>query len=126
MLGQPLSRQQLTELAVDLEGHPDNVCPALEGAFVASCRRPGEQTKLLRVIPPVALRGVVAIPEFQLATKVAREAMPAKVDMADAIFNLQSAALLLGGLLQGDLVLFAQAMEDRLPSTISFSSYPRC
>lgn len=124
LLGNPLSERQLTELAVDLEGHPDNVCPALEGAFIASCRRPGEQTKWLRVVPPEQLRGVVAIPEFQLATKVAREAMPAKVDMADAVFNLQSAALLLGGLLQGDLELFAQAMEDRLHQPYRFPLIP--
>ena len=120
LAGSPLSHEDLLEMAVDIEGHPDNVCPAIYGGFVASCRRQGERTIMLKAKPPKKLGVVVAIPDFHLSTKVAREAMPKLVSVKDAVFNIQCAALLVGAMLQGDLELFSKVVDDKLHQPYRF------
>ena len=117
--GNPLTEKEVLEMAVDEEGHPDNVAPAFYGGFVSSCRRNGE-TILLKAQPPKQLKAVVAIPDFHLSTKVAREAMPKQVKMEDAVYNIQCASLLVGALLQGDLELFGKAVDDKLHQPYRF------
>ncbi len=124
LLGDVFTLEELTEMAVDLEGHPDNVCPALYGGFVASCRRSGETTTMLHIKPPAILKGVVAVPDFQLATKVARGAMPKEVAMGDAVFNVQCASLLLGAMIMGDTALMSKVMEDKLHQPYRFPLIP--
>lgn len=113
LLGEPLSREELLELAVELEGHSDNVAPALYGGFVSSCQRSGK-TVVLRLTPPEQLRAVAAIPDFYLSTSRARKILSAEVRREDAVHNIQCAALLVGAMATGDLQLFATAFDDRL------------
>ena len=113
LLGEPLSREELLELAVELEGHSDNVAPALYGGFVSSCPR-GGKTVVLRLTPPEQLRAVAAIPDFYLSTSRARKILSAEVRREDAVHNIQCAALLVGAMATGDLQLFATAFDDRL------------
>ncbi len=113
LLGEPLSREELLELAVELEGHSDNVAPALYGGFVSSCQR-GGKTAVLRLTPPEQLRAVAAIPDFYLSTSRARKILSAEVRREDAVHNIQCAALLVGAMATGDLQLFATAFDDRL------------
>ncbi len=113
LLGEPLSREELLELAVELEGHSDNVAPALYGGFVSSCQR-GGKTVVLRLTPPEQLRAVAAIPDFYLSTSRARKILSAEVRREDAVHNIQCAALLVGAMATGDLQLFATAFDDRL------------
>jgi len=124
LLGDIFTLEELTEMAVDMEGHPDNVCPALYGGFVASCRREGQPTTMLKFKLPAVLKGVVAVPEFQLSTKAARSVMPQEVAMGDAVFNIQRASLLLGALMAGDLALMSQMMEDKLHQPYRFPLIP--
>ena len=113
LLGEPLSREELLELAVELEGHSDNVAPALYGGFVSSCQR-GGKTVVLRLTPPEQLRAVAAIPDFYLSPSRARKILSAEVRREDAVHNIQCAALLVGAMATGDLQLFATAFDDRL------------
>ena len=113
LLGEPLGREELLELAVELEGHSDNVAPALYGGFVSSCQR-GGKTVVLRLTPPEQLRAVAAIPDFYLSTSRARKILSAEVRREDAVHNIQCAALLVGAMATGDLQLFATAFDDRL------------
>ncbi len=113
LLGEPLSREELLELAVELEGHSDNVAPALYGGFVSSCQR-GGKTVVLRLTPPEQLRAVAAIPDFYLSTSRARKILSAEVRREDAVHNIQCAAVLVGAMATGDLQLFATAFDDRL------------
>lgn len=113
LLGEPLGRDELLELAVALEGHSDNVAPALYGGFVSSCQR-GGRTVTLRLTPPAELRVVAAIPDFYLSTSRARKILPAEVRREDAVHNIQCAALMVGAMATGDLQLLATAFDDRL------------
>ena len=113
LLGDKLDKQQLLEMAVDLEGHSDNVAPALFGGFVSSCQRDGK-TVVLRLEPPADLAAVVAIPDFYLSTSKARKILPTEVSREDAIHNIQCASMMVGAMATGNLELFAAAFDDRL------------
>ena len=113
LLGEPLTREELLEMAVALEGHSDNVAPALYGGFVSSCQR-GGKTVALRLTPPEELRAVAAIPNFYLSTSRARKILPNEVRREDAVHNIQCAALMVGAMATGDLQLLATAFDDRL------------
>jgi homoserine kinase len=107
-------------LAVELEGHPDNVGAALEGGFVI-CDGP----RVHRFDPPMGLEAVLVIPEEPVRTSEARAALPAEVPMADAVFNVASASMLMLGLARGDWDLIAAGLGDRLHQPYRARLYPR-
>lgn len=111
-----LDREQLLEMAVQMEGHPDNVTPAMMGGFTTACVEEG-RTLYVRFDPPPGLVAVVAIPEVQhlsaAKTKAARGVLPQEIKMADAVFNLSRATLLVAALLTGKLDLLSAATKDR-------------
>jgi homoserine kinase len=109
----PLPPERLLRLALELEGHPDNVTPALLGGFQVACAVEGRVLHQRLPLPP-DLRAVLAIPDRELSTEKARAALPAFVPRRDAVFNLGRLALLLGALVTGDLDALGAAMEDRL------------
>jgi homoserine kinase len=68
----------------------------------------------LRFDPPGELKLIVAVPQFGLSTKAARQVLPNAVPYADAVFNVSRAALLVGALCRGELDYLRYALEDRL------------
>lgn len=113
MLGQPLARQELVEMAVGLEGHPDNVTPAIFGGIVISGMI-HDKIYAKRFSPPAGMQCVVAVPNFQLATRTSRKALPPAVPHADAVRNVNRASLMVAALAEGNLQMFCKLMEDRL------------
>ncbi|AKX94082.1 homoserine kinase [Moorella thermoacetica] len=113
ILGGPLGPAELVNLATTLEGHPDNVAPAILGGLVASARD-GEQVICRRLELPPGLVTVVAIPQFTLSTRISRGVLPAKVDLEDAVFNISRVAVLLAAVATGDLDLMGRMMVDKL------------
>jgi homoserine kinase len=97
-------------LATDLEGHPDNVAPALFGGFTISWVD-GAAAETLRL--DVASDVTVFVPPEPVATSVARGLLPAQVPHADAVFNAGRAALLVAALTSAPERLIS-ATEDRL------------
>ncbi len=111
--GSPLTRQQLLELCTELEGHPDNVAPALLGGLTASVQtESGVYSASYRVHPQ--LRFVAMIPDFPLSTHAARQALPETVPHRDAVFNVARAAVLPRALETGNEALLQAALQDRL------------
>lgn len=108
----PLTRPDLLKLAVQMEGHPDNVAPALLGGLVVASASESELVYAQVTLPPMRL--VVAVPDFALLTREARAVLPASVSRQDAVFNLGRAALVLLALQRGDYALLARALDDRL------------
>lgn len=113
LAGRPLNRKQLMELAIEMEGHPDNVVPALLGGCQLTatsdtrkevCDVPWHQ----EVIP------VIAIPDFELSTSEARKVLPKQVEHQDAIFNTAHLGLLLRGLETGKEEWLKEALQDKL------------
>ncbi|MCR5176574.1 MAG: homoserine kinase [Anaerovibrio sp.] len=112
-LGAPLSQQDLLQLATDIEGHPDNVAPALFGGMTISVVRDG-CPKTFCFMPRLNFKMVVAVPDFYLPTKAAREVLPDMVSRADAITNIGSTAMLIATLMKGSPKFLAESFEDRL------------
>jgi homoserine kinase len=113
LLGTALDPDRLLEVAVDIEGHPDNVAACLRGgAVVAYLSRSGWRAE--RLAPHPDLRLAVLIPEHErLPTADARRVLPREVSLADAAFNLGRAALAVLALTERPALL-PEALEDRL------------
>ncbi|MGE5574069.1 MAG: homoserine kinase [Bacteroidota bacterium] len=75
---------------------------------------PGECLRYLKLDAPRSLYAVIAIPDFQVPTELARRVLPASVPLADAVHNISRTALLVASIASGRLELLADAMEDRL------------
>jgi len=113
LCGAGLSQREILTLACSLEGHPDNIAPALLGGLVIYAAVDDEIT-WAKIALPAGLKAVVAVPDFTMSTRDAREALPHMVTMRDAVFNISRTALLVAALQQGDLSLLGTAMEDKL------------
>lgn len=109
-----LTNQEMLELALSLEGHMDNIVPALIGGLTLAYKTGQEEIKCARIKTPLDLRIVVAIPEFSLNTKEMRKVLPQKVALSKAVFNISRSALLVNALQNSDWDVLAEAMEDRL------------
>ena len=108
-----MSRDELLSVATALEGHPDNVAPALFGGLTASAVEAGIPLSVHYPLSP-RLHFTALIPPFELSTALSRKVLPHDVPRADAIFNVSRAALLLSALGSGDIPLLRAAMADRL------------
>lgn len=109
-------------LATDLDGHPDNVAPALFGGLtIAWVAEDGPQYKKLTAHRGVST--VVFVPETAMSTALARSLQPESVPHKDAIFNLSRSALLVAALIQSPELLLA-ATEDRLHQSYRASAMP--
>lgn len=111
--GRDLSPEEVLKLALPLEGHPDNITPALVGGLTATCLSEGG-IRYVRVPIPQGIRVVAAIPEMELGTAEARRALPEKVPLGDAVHNVARAAILVAAMAAGDLGLLDEATRDRL------------
>jgi len=107
-------------LAVELEGHPDNVAAALNGGLVVS-----DGTSVHRFEPPMGLEAVLVVPHDTVETAGARAAMPAEIPLADAVFNIAHVAMLMLGLAGGDWELIAEGLKDRVHQPARADLYPR-
>ena len=113
-----LTNHQLLDLAIEIEGHPDNVAPALLGGLVivaAGGDGPADdKSPIVARVDVPDLTVVVINPDLRVATKTARRILPAQIPRADAIFNAGRVALVTLALSRGDLDLLGRAMDDRL------------
>jgi len=105
---------ELLSAAMEIEGHPDNAAPALFGGLTSCCVTENRSVAVTQWRWPAKWRIVVATPDAELATSVSRRALPPKLPLTDAVFNLQHLALLLGSLQAGDPAGFREALRDRL------------
>lgn len=116
------SEQQLLEFATELEGHPDNVAPALFGGLtVAWVDEEGPHHKKLTTHR--GLSPLVLVPSNQMSTSLARSLQPQSVPHTDAVFNVSRSALLVAALTQSPELLLA-ATEDRLHQNYRASAMP--
>ena len=113
LTGNTVDRDALLAMAVALEGHPDNVTPALMGGLTLSYPV-AAQYHYVTLPFPSELTLVVAIPDFELSTAQARAVLPTQVSRADAIFNCSRTALFVHALQSRQYALLAPAMDDRL------------
>jgi len=107
-------------LASELEGHPDNVAAAYLGGFVVCA-----DDEPVRFMPPAGLEGVLVLLPEQVPTAKARAALPAEVPMADVVYNIAHASLLVLGFARDDFSLVARGLADRIHQPRRGHLYPR-
>jgi homoserine kinase len=112
LMGRPLQRDRVLELAADVEGHPDNVAAALLGGLTIVVQK-DERLLTKRILVP-EVHVALAVPDLAFSTKAARAGLPENVSMKDAVFNLQRTPLVVEALRTGDFELLGQVMDDRL------------
>lgn len=121
--GAALDSDALFALAVELEGHPDNVAAALLGGFTM-CWHDGASPRVERLEPGAGLAVVAVISDTAVATSRARAALPSVVPHADAAFSVGRAGLLAAGIALGRAELIAAGATDRLHEPYREHLYP--
>jgi homoserine kinase len=111
--GAGLGRQELFDLAVEIEGHADNVAAAVYGGFTIAYPQ-GKGYAVERTKPSAAIGVVLLVPEIGLSTAKARGVLPPSVDREQAVFNISRVALLVQAFTTGNLSLLERAVEDAL------------
>jgi homoserine kinase len=119
-----LSKEEMLKRATELEGHADNVAAAIYGGFVI-CREEAGTPAATRFDPPDGLEGIAVIPDEEVSTAKAREAIPAELPSADAIANIAASSTLVLGLQGNDLDLVAAGLADRVHQNRRRDLYPR-
>jgi homoserine kinase len=107
--GRTLSPEQLLEVGLDLEGHPDNLAAALAGGVCLTW-----EGRIARVADETPATPIAVVPNATVATKAARAALPESLSHADAAHSAGRAALLGAAIAAGSAELFAAALDDRL------------
>jgi homoserine kinase len=107
------SGDEIVAAASKIEGHPDNAAAATLGGVTSCCTREDGTIAVSRWPWPTPWRIIVATPRVELATAVSRRALPKKVPLGDAIFNVQHVALLLSALHTGNAADMREALRDR-------------
>lgn len=111
--GASLTRECILDLATDIEGHPDNVAPALMGgAVLAFHDKVGLRTTSIPI--PSDLRFVAATPDFALSTEMARGVLPKDYPRSDVIENVSQCARLILALTKPDLDLLRGGLVDKI------------
>ena len=108
-----LSMQELLEICTSIEGHPDNVAPALMGGLTVSWMEDGKPCCVPYDVSE-RLKFCALIPDFMISTEKAREILPKTVPLEDAIFNLSRAAALTKILEEGNTEILRYLLKDKL------------
>ena len=111
--GNKLSTQGLLNITNAMEGHPDNLAPAFFGGLTASMVDNGLPVCVNFPLHP-DWEFLALVPDFDLPTTVARQALPTEYDRNDAVYNIAHGALVLKALELGDEKLLRNAMQDRI------------
>jgi homoserine kinase len=113
LLGGPLDPTALLALAIQQEGHPDNVAAAFHGGLTVTCWD-ADVRAVVSLPVPAPLRFAVLVPDREASTAEARAALPPGYSRADAVFNVGRVALFLAALAAERWDLLGPAMDDRL------------
>ena len=121
--GGPLGQDDLLELATEIEGHPDNVTPALLGGMQLVANHLG---KLVACPVPVpqGLNAVVLVPDVAIATEDARAVLPQEVSRPDAVYNMARVAALVNAMASSRLQDLAWATDDKLHQPYRLKLFP--
>ncbi|MBQ1334207.1 MAG: homoserine kinase [Clostridia bacterium] len=113
LLGEPLKKADLIDLAASLEGHPDNTTPCIAGGL-CFCVYDGERVRYNRISIGRKLMFCALVPDFRMKTSKSRRLIPQRVSHADAAFNVSRAAYLASAFYERDFGALKVALSDRL------------
>lgn len=114
LLGRPADEVALLSIACEIEGHPDNITPAIVGGLVISSQEEDGSVVYRKLEWPSEWAVTVCVPDFELSTDIARSVLPKEVPMKDAIFNAKRLAMFVQAVHTKDSELMKLALQDRL------------
>ena len=114
LLGRPADEAALLSIATEIEDHPDNITPAVVGGFVVASIEDDGSVVYSKMNWPKDWNITVCIPDYELATNIARSVLPQEVPRKDAIFNLKHTAMLVQAVNTHDEKLMKIALNDKL------------
>lgn len=114
LLGEPADESALLSIATEIEGHPDNVTPAIVGGLVMSSLENDGSIVYRKLDWPDDWAITVCIPDVELATEISRSVIPKEVPLEDAIFNLKRMGMFVNAVNKHDSDLMKLALTDRL------------
>ncbi len=113
LTGRCLNYDEILDLATRMEGHPDNVSPALYGGMCVSMPEDGHAlVRSIKLDPKIKF--AVMVPDFFVATKKSRGVLPDMVSREDASFNIQRASMFTAAMMSGDMEMLRYAVEDKM------------
>lgn len=111
LLGGPLSENEIIEIAISLEGHPDNVIPCIKGGMNLIFK---DDKFCWQPLPwPIQWGFVICVPEIEVSTDEARKILPTQISLEDGIFNLSRIGLLILAIYEKKKELLSIATQDR-------------
>ena len=114
LLGKPADEAALLSIATEVEGHPDNVTPAIVGGLVLSSQEDDCSIVYRKLNWPEEWVITVCIPEHELPTDISRSVLPKEVPMQDAVFNAKRMAMFIDAINTKDTELMKLALQDKL------------
>ncbi|MBE6051296.1 MAG: homoserine kinase [Clostridium sp.] len=112
ILKNKFSKDELLQMAVEIEGHPDNVAPALLGDMVVAIMEK-DRVYYEKIKVHDGLKFIPVIPNFRLSTKDAREVLPKQISLQDGIHNVSRSSLLVASMISGNKELLRYACKDK-------------
>ncbi len=114
LLGRPADETALLSIATEVEGHPDNVTPAIVGGLVITSQEDDGSIVYRKLDWPEEWHLTVCVPDYELATDISRSVLPKEVPMADAVFNAKRMGMFVHAVHTKDIELMKLALKDRL------------
>lgn len=114
LLGRPADEAALLSIATEVEGHPDNVTPAIVGGLVITSSEEDGSIVYKKLDWPKEWSITVCIPEYELATDISRSVLPKEVPMQDAVFNVKRMGMFVHAIHTKDSALMKLALKDKL------------
>lgn len=113
LMGNVMPKDKIIEIATEIEGHPDNVVPAVVGGMVVSLKD-DEKVNYSKVMVPDKLKFAAMIPDFQVSTAMSRGVLPEAYPKEDCIFNISRCSMLISALYNGELDKLRVCFNDKI------------
>lgn len=113
LTGRTLAYRDILNLAAKMEGHPDNVAPALYGGMCISMME-GDKALVKSIKLDPKIKFAIMVPDFFVATKKSRGVLPAYVTRQDASFNIQRSSMFVAAMASGDMDMLKFAVQDKM------------
>ena len=114
LLGHPADEVALLSIATEVEGHPDNVTPAIVGGLCITSQEDDGTILYRKLNWPEEWNITVCIPDYELSTDISRSVLPKEVPMGDAVFNAKRLAMFVEAVNTKDAELMKIALQDKL------------
>lgn len=114
LLGRPADEAVLLSIATEIEGHPDNIAPAILGGVVLSDWEEDGSVVTRKLPWPDDWMITICIPDYELSTEISRSVLPSEVSLRDAVYNLRHSAMFVQAVHTKDEELMKLALKDKL------------